>query len=54
VSCMTLLFFQMTPGSILSIKILSDRFQYDLYKFLFKTIGWKVSVGGVKANIFAD
>ena len=46
-------FFQMAPGSILSTQIPSDRSQYDVYKFLFKKIGWKVSVGGVKADIFA-
>jgi len=46
-------FFQMAPGSILSTQIPSDRSQYDVYKFSFKKIGWKVSVGGVKADIFA-
>ena len=46
-------FFQMAPGSILSTQIPSDRFQYDVYKFLLKKNGWKVSVGGVKADIFA-
>ena len=47
-------FFQMAPGSILSTQIPSDRSQYDVYKVLSKKIGWKVSIGGVKVDIFAE
>ena len=42
----------MASGSILSIQIPSDRSQYDVYKFSSKKNGWKMSVGGVKVDIF--
>ena len=45
--------FKMAPGLIRSIQIPSDRSQNDVNKFSYKKIGWKVSVGGVNADIFA-
>jgi hypothetical protein len=51
-SSMALSFFQLAQGLILSIQIPSDMSQYDVYKVSSKKIGWKVSVGGVKVDIF--
>ncbi len=49
-SNMALSFFQLAQGLIVSIQILSDMFQYDVYKVSSKKIWWKVSVGGVKVE----
>ncbi len=45
-------FFQMAPIPLLSVSICSTRCQYDVLKVSSKKIEWKVSIGGVKVDIF--
>ena len=45
-------FFQMAPGSILSIQIHSNRSQYELYEVWFNNIDHIHTYGAAKVNIF--
>ena len=46
-------FFQMAPGSILSIQIHSNRSQYELYEVWFNNIDHIHTYGAAKVNIFS-